>query len=79
MSDEFIRRVERLKRALLLALPLSMVLFTLEWVGYDRKWNSSGQVRPIQEIWWHLPLTYAAFVILSLLFMPRGIRRDRES
>jgi len=76
------RNIERIKKAVLLAVPLSVVQFVLEWIGYGRKWNSTGEIRPLREIWWHFPLEFCVFVALTLIFLPRqngpetGIQQD---
>jgi high-affinity Fe2+/Pb2+ permease len=50
------------------ALGLGLLLFAMDWSGYKRGEPDLFFPRPIQEVWWHLPVAVAySFVGLEMV------------
>jgi hypothetical protein len=57
----------RFRKALAFSLGIATFKFILDWLGYGDQYRSTGQIRPLSEIWWHLPVL--ASILLALLLL----------
>jgi hypothetical protein len=65
----------RYRQALLFALLFAGLLMLMEWAGFRNKFVGWRDPRPLNEIWWHLPI-YVAFFFVGFILWPFHDRMD---